>query len=345
MKISADTLRNGAWNADVSSLGAFAAIGVKFLRFLSTALFGFVDHRCGLHAAGLTYFSLLAIVPILCLLMVFAKTCGAGDFAREKTNAYISTFISDVEKGSQGTEQDEVKPEEAEKKRLARAIAVQAREFSNQLFDRIDKFDISTFGWIGFAMLMWTVVSTFGQIEASMNEIWYVAAPRPLWKRFVMYLFIACVLPLLSAAALSLPVLKAVRAALDATLGASSYTKWIGDACLSILDSRLFAFAITLTFASIAFAFLLAVIPNRKVKVLPAIEGGIITALLFGGIVRLCTTAQVGIGKSSAFYGSFSAPIILLAWIYMSWQIVLLGSNIVYALQCVHNGSRDCPVT
>ena len=39
--------------------------------------------------------------------------------------------------------------------------------------------------------------------------------------------------------------------------------------------------------------------------------------------------AQVGIAKSSALYGSFAFMPIVLAWLYMSWQIVLLGANMV----------------
>ena len=48
--------------------------GVCLLRFCSTAQGCFNRHPCGLYAAGLTYFATLAFVPVLCLLMVFAKT-------------------------------------------------------------------------------------------------------------------------------------------------------------------------------------------------------------------------------------------------------------------------------
>ena len=65
------------------------------------------------------------------------------------------------------------------------------------------------------------------------------------------------------------------------------------------------------------------------------------TAVLFGLWMKVCAVAQVGIAKSNALYGSFAFIPIILAWIYMSWQIVLLGANIVYAFQCVHNRSRD----
>ena len=312
--------------------------------FFKTVAMGFLNHRCDLHAAGLTYFTLMAIVPILCLLMVCAKVCGAGDFAREKITGYVDAFIASVEKGAQPAATDgkpaaEMTPEEKEKeeKRIAQhVVAVQLRGFVDPLFDQIDKFDIRTFGWIGFAMLICTVISTLGQIEMSMNEIWEVKRARPLWKRCFLYLFVTGVVPLPLAAALSLPILRLVKRGLDATVGATAYTRWLGEALVAVLDSRLVSFAVAVLFVTLIFAFIHSFMPNRRVGFLPALEGGLLTALLLGAWIKLCTAAQVGIGKSSAFYGSFATPVILLAWIYMSWQIVLLGANFTYAFQRLH---------
>jgi len=336
-------VKEGVWEGDPAALGPCARFGVRLLRFLSVTVFGFLDHRCALHAAGLTYFTLLAIVPVLCLLMVCAKMCGADDFARREIDARITAFVGDIERGAEQRQADDTPAgrEAAARCTVARSVAAQARTFSTQLFDRIATFDIRTFGWIGFAMLMWTVISSFSQIETSINEIWSVGRPRPIWKRSLLYLFLAGVVPLLAAAALSMPILRGTKAVVDATLGATAYTKWAGDALVMLIDSKLFGFAVSFLFSALAFACLLAVMPHCRVRARAALEGGAITALLFGGWIRLCTTAQVGIGKSSAFYGSFAAPVILLAWIYMSWQIVLLGGNMVYAFQCVHNGTRD----
>jgi membrane protein len=42
---------------------------------------------------------------------------------------------------------------------------------------------------------------------------------------------------------------------------------------------------------------------------------------------------QVGIGKYSALYGGFAVLPILLMWVNTSWQIILLGSEISFAVQ------------
>ena len=320
----------------------------KTVLFVKEVMASFKRSRCGLHAAGLTYFTLLTTVPVLCLLLLLAKTCGVGDFARNQINQRIDAMIQEVETAPEkSTLPIPVSDEEREKKKIAaREFATQARTYSNQIFDRIDAFDVSTLGWIGLLFLAWSVVSTFGMVEDSMNDVWGIKTPRPLWKRCCLYLFEALVLPLLAMFALSMPVLRVVRKALDATVGASSYTKWVGDALIAILDSKIFVFLFTLFFASLAFAFVLSFMPNAKVRFRPAMASGVVTALLFGGWLKLCACAQVGIAKSSALYGSFAFLPIVLAWIYVSWQIVLLGSNFAHAFQNPHilgGGPDDGP--
>jgi len=333
-------LSGGVWEEDVESCSPLRRIGILTVRFLLTTFTGFSKHRCALHAAGLTYFSLMSLVPVLCLILLLARTCGAGDFARGKINEALDGMIANFESGPDHLP-DFVKknqpPEQIEaRRRAARDFAAQAREISNSIFDRIEQFNLRTMGIVGVVMLLWTVVSTFGMVEHAFNEVWEIPKARPLWKKFLLYAFVALVLPMLVALSLSMPVLHLLRMALDATLGASSCTKWVGDALVAVLDSRLLGIVFTLLFATAAFTFILKFMPNRKVSLRAALESGAITTVLFGGWLKLCAVAQVGIAKTNAMYGSLAFLPIILAWIYMSWQIILLGSNMTYAFDCIH---------
>ena len=360
----------GCWQVDLGAYGFLRRAGVHVLRFFSTTLKSFSDHRCGLHAAGLTYFTILGFVPVLCMLMVTAKACGVGNFARDKINEQIDAFITRVEEGQKEAEaqaaavpqevavavtnataevttpalqKSDVDAEKAKeaiyKAKASKDLALQARKFSNEIFDKIDKVDLTTLGWIGFAVLMWTVISTLGHVETAVNEIWLVKKSRPMWRKVFVYLFIVIVLPVFMSLAVSLPILRLAKTALDATLGATSYTKWVGDALVNLIMSRLFGFFVTLAFASLAFAILLKMMPNCRVGFRSSFRGGFFTALLVGGWMRLCTSAGVGISKSGAMYGSFAVVPIVLAWVFMSWQLILLGSCMSYAFECVHRGS------
>ena len=360
----------GCWQVDLGAYGFLRRAGVHILRFFSTTLKSFSDHRCGLHAAGLTYFTILGFVPVLCMLMVCAKACGVGNFARDKINEQIDAFITRVEEGQKEAEaqaasvpqevavavtnataevaapalqKSDVDAEKAKeaiyKAKASKDLALQARKFSNEIFDKIDKVDLTTLGWIGFAVLMWTVISTLGHVETAVNEIWLVKKSRPMWRKVFVYLFIVIVLPVFMSLAVSLPILRLAKTALDATLGATSYTKWVGDALVNLIMSRLFGFFVTLAFASLAFAVLLKMMPNCRVSFRSSFRAGVFTALFVGGWMRLCTSAGVGISNSGAMYGSFAVVPIVLAWVFMSWQLILLGSCMSYAFECLHRGS------
>lgn len=334
----------GMWRLDSDELGFWRRIGVHCARFSTTAFRGFVTHRCGLHAAGLTYFSILAIVPILCLLLLLARTCGADDLIRTKINENLDAQIAAVENAQQNDLAKVLTPDEKaaeEKRQNARGFAIQLRQMSNELIDRIDNFNVGTLGWAGLAMLLWTVISTLGMVEGSFNEIWEVEKPRPIWKRAYLYAFVSVVLPILVAIAMSMPVMKAADSIIDATVGMTDFTKPLSGFLKNALASKTLSFFFTLVSAATAFAFFFGFMPNTKVQRRAAFEGGLITAVLFGLWMKLCAVAQVGIAKSNALYGSFAFIPIILAWIYMSWQIVLLGANMVYALQCVHSRSRN----
>jgi len=297
---------------------------------------GFLDNNCAIHAAGLTYFAILAMIPVLCCILVAAKACHVDHYAKTQINAQIDAMIENIEKGQDDvvavwTAKDE---EDRERKKIAaEEFAQTARKISNTLFSRVEQFDVGTLGWIGFGLLLWTVISSLGTVETSFNQIWGIAKPRPIWKRAYMYLFIIVVLPILATVALSLPLLNVAKDIIVATLGATWLTQWVSDGLIWLLDSWVFRGIFTLATASLAFGFFFWVMPNCKVCWRHAWYGGLITSVLFGGWLRVCAIAQVGIAKSSALYGSFAFLPIVLAWFYMSWQIVLLGANMVRSFE------------
>ncbi|MCR5414356.1 MAG: YihY/virulence factor BrkB family protein [Kiritimatiellae bacterium] len=369
----------------------------------------FNDSRCSMHAAGLTYYVLLAIVPVLCVLLTGAKALGADRIARDKIHAMFEKQISRFEvdagllaapaaskNGADGEGEDgapaaqgekaadgeaaaqndataenaqaetdnaadgerpasvtETLPadeekaaeeaaaaekaaeEAAEREEAARKVAAtqdfikQWREIEKGLLDKVEQFNVATLGWIGFAMLVWTVISSIGMIELSFNEIWGVPGQRPFFRRAMLDFFVALVMPVLASLALSVPLLKFAKDIIISTAGALWLTKWVSDGAIWLLDSWLFRTSVTLFFSTFVFAFLFKIMPNRPVKWKPAMWSGLFTAILFGGWLKLCAVAQIGIAKSSAIYGSFAFLPIVLAWNYVSWQIVLLGCCIV----------------
>lgn len=315
-------------------------LSIRVISWFWEVIKGFMQNNCSMHAAGLTYFGMLAIVPVLCVLLFTAKMCGADDLARKEVNFHLDAMISNIENGQEDeivkwfSDANVVSEEERTRKReAALEFGTQARKISDLLFDRIDHFDIGTLGWIGFAFLLWTVISSIGMVEVSFNEIFNVAKSRPIWKRAFLYLAITTILPILVTIAMSLPVLNIIKNVIIATLGATWLTKWVSDGVIWFLDSALLRFSFVLFMASLTFGFIFWIMPNCKVSKIHALSGGFITAVLFGAWMKVCAIAQVGIAKSSALYGSFAFLPIILAWFYMSWQIVLFGAIMVRSFE------------
>ena len=255
----------------------------KIVKWFKTVINDFNTSHCAMHAAGLTYFAMLSLVPLLCVLLSVAKLCGADDFARDQINAHIDAMITNVER-AQDDDLAKVAPiseEERERKRIA------AEEFAAQ------QFDVWTFGWIGFGFLVWTVISAISMVETSFNEVFHVEKPRPIWKRAYLNIFTAVILPIFAALALSVPILALAKQILVATMGSIWLTKWVSDGLIWFLDSTIFRLAITLTIASLAFAYAFAVLPNRKVPFRDAIFGGFVTAFFGVCALRLvCVSAH-----------------------------------------------------
>ena len=347
-------LDDGVWTEDALQGGWFRRFRVNLLRFALVVKRGVSEHRLDLHAGGLTFVSLLSVVPVLMLMLLLTKPCGMYEWAcgklRVQTDNMIETFFE--QKGVEKNKLEKLAVSMATKKSSEQEQSVkefgkQARDLRDQVLGEIDKkineFNFGLVAFIGFLVLAWTVTKTLGQVESSMNEIWHVKTARSAWRRVFLYAGTLMVLPFLVALTMSLPILRLVKSALDVTLGATSYTKWAGDAIIRLLDSSLFSFAVMLFFGTIALSLVFWVVPNRKVQVRAAVEGGLVTTLLLMLLMRLCVVAQSLIFGSGAAYGSFALVPILIIWLKFNWQLILLGSNVAYAFQCIHQRVRDLP--
>lgn len=309
--------------------------------WLKRVVFTFLDTHCSMHAAGLTYYSMLALVPMLCLLLVLAKTLGADQLAKERLHARFEGQIEQFEQSTglenasgPGAETGEPGSETvtaAENKRVeaTRDFIRQARGIEAGLMERIDRFEVGRLGWIGFLLLIWTVIGTIGMVEVSFNEIWAVRRQRSYWRRMVLWAGVALALPILSTLAVSVPLLKLAKDIVEKTMGSLWLTRWVSDGTICLLDSGIFRLSVSLFFSMLTFGFLFKVLPNCPVRTRPALVCGLVTSVLFNGWFRLCTIAQIGIANTSAVYGSFAFLPIVLAWLYMSWQIVLFGCCMV----------------
>lgn len=298
----------------------------------------FFKCNCSIHAASLTYYSMLAVVPALCILLMLAKAAGFDEYAREKIHIQCERMISEFDDPEESEEIcGEIKEGGSGDKgeKPASSFASEARRVESELLNGLDKVDFAALGWIGFFTLLWTALCSVGVMEFSFNEIWSCKNMRSIWMSYLMDTVVLVLLLIFILMAVSVPLLALVKDVISATVGATSVTRWLSDGVIWLLDSIVVRKAVTLLFSSMVFAFMFKVLPAVKVRLKYAWWCGVVTAVIFTGWLKICTLAQVGIARSSLLYGSLALLPIMLAWIFISWQIVLFGCCMV---RVIHAG-------
>ncbi len=182
------------------------------------------------------------------------------------------------------------------------------------------------YGIISSLVFLWMVIWLLSRVEWSFNRIWKVDRNRILWKRILAYVITMAASPFIIMVFLSV---------------ALSISDGINTLGLEIpLLSSISTFLIWLTF----FAFMIIVltvmyilIPNARVRVLPAVSAAVISSLAFTVVQYLYLETQMFVSRMNAVYGVFAAIPLFMVWLNIGWFIVLLGSELSYVFQNVDN--------
>ena len=182
------------------------------------------------------------------------------------------------------------------------------------------------YGIISSLVFLWMVIWLLSRVEWSFNRIWKVDRNRILWKRILAYVITMAASPFIIMVFLSV---------------ALSISDGINTLGLEIpFLSSISTFLIWLTF----FAFMIIVltvmyilIPNARVRVLPAVSAAVISSLAFTVVQYLYLETQMFVSRMNAVYGVFAAIPLFMVWLNIGWFIVLLGSELSYVFQNVDN--------
>ncbi len=258
----------------------------------------FLKNNCMLRASALTYYTLLSIIPVAALAFAIAK--GFGLYTR--LERWLRHSLAD-------------KPEVAEK----------IIEFASSLLESARGGIIAGFGAIALLII---TIRLMMQIENSLNDIWGVKTGRTLIRKISDYLSIVLLCPLL--------IITSTGITVYATMRLSSMAKdfpGLSEPMMVLLALSSKALPFLMTW--LVFTFIYIFIPNTKVKILPALTGGLIGGLLYYVVQALYLAAQYTVAKYNAIYGSFAALPLFLIWLQMSWTFILLGAEIAFSCQNV----------
>ncbi|MEL6180105.1 MAG: YihY/virulence factor BrkB family protein [Myxococcota bacterium] len=271
------------------------------IALLKTTFSGFTEDNCMQMAAALSYYTAFSIAPLLMLVILLAGTV----FGQEAIEGTLSSQLTDI-----------LGPTTAE---LLQTMLAQVRH--------------KTSGGIGLATLAGLVgmflgaTGLFGQIQDALNRIWRVG-PDPdqgglaamLTKRLFSFLAIALVSSLLLASLLLSTFVAALGAMADSTLPiAVPQGLWWGVDLL-----------VSLGLTTALFTILFKVLPDARLHWKDAIIGALFTTLLFS-LGKLALGRYLGGGSIGSAFGAAGALALILAWVYYTSMIVLLGAQFTRA--------------
>ena len=177
---------------------------------------------------------------------------------------------------------------------------------------------------IGIALLLWSVMSMFRQIEATFNKIWNVKKSRSIIRQFTTYISLL----------LTVPILMILSSGLSVKVNAWVYL--ISESTIGAFFIPIYQFLVRLAPYAIywlLFSLLFVVIPNTKVKWRDATLAGIVTGTLFLLMQSIYLSGIVSLNRYNVVYGSFAAIPLLLIMIQISWMIVLYGAELCFVSQ------------
>ena len=263
---------------------------------VATALRVLDSESVRLRAMALTYLSLFALVPGLVVAFSVVQAFTGG---MHRISSMVHEFLFEN-------------------------LAVEARETVEPYLQRfITNAHVTSAGLVGGALLVWSAVTLFSNVERAINDIWGVRRRRPLAQQWIIYWVGLTLGPLLLAGSV--------------TLAATART-FLADTGLRFLAAIAGAL-LTCTF----FALLYLVVPYTKVHVRAAAIAG----LAAGAVWDLAKWGYaLGIGgafRYHAVYGSVAAVPIFIFWLFVSWSIMLFGARLAFVIQFASKLIRGTP--
>ena len=181
---------------------------------------------------------------------------------------------------------------------------------------------------IGVLFLFITTVLMLISVEGAFNRIWRVKETRGGIMGFMRYWTIISLGPIVLGSAFALSSTVASMNILSNNFAGYE------------VDGAFILWIISFALTVIGFFILYWTIPNRSVPISAAAVAGLFSAVVFELLKNLFSLVMANFTSYEIVYGAFAAVPIFLLWIYLSWNIVLLGVEISYALTAFHTSKE-----
>lgn len=217
-----------------------------------------------------------------------------------------------------------VTPQDVSRSELADTI--------RSLITRAKQIDYRAIGLIGFITLIYAAISMLTEIERCFNQIFRVPVGKP-WRRRILEYWALLTLgtPCLVA---TFFVGEKFKAMVESALAST------GLSASGVAGIVLSGYAITVVISTLLLLLLYTILPNTRIRIVPALAGALLAAILWEA-GKWGFTQYLRYSTSYArLYGSIALIPLFLLWIYATWGIVLFGLHVTYHIQRARSGKN-----
>lgn len=290
-----DLVLRDLWRAPIRELPLYKSFFLRMARITVVSLRGVWTDRLSLRASALTFYSLLAMVPLLAVAFGVAKGFGLQDMLEQAITQQL------------GGHPDAMK----------RVV-----EMSRTLLEEVRG---GVVGGAGLMLLLWSAFKVLSHSEVALNDIWGVRKGRSFVRKLTDYIGILLFCPILLFLSVSMTIAAGrymVRLAQVAPLS------WLLSPAAGLLMNVLPYCA-----AWVVFTFVYLTLTHTRVRFLSGLTGGILAGSLYQITQAVYIGFQIGVSRMNAIYGSFAALPLLMVWLNISWFIFLFGAEVCFAHQ------------
>jgi membrane protein len=199
-----------------------------------------------------------------------------------------------------------------------RPVGEAGTQIVHRLMELAENVSGGLVGVVGLALLLWTLVGTVNKIEDSLNFVWRVQRGRSMPRRFIEFAVLVTLGPLVVAAVITFSKL-----AFDSV---GSYTL---GATLKQLLIQLAPYAIVTSL----FTVMYILIPNTRVRLLPALIGGLLAGIAWAATGKAFTAMVIYTSRLTLVYAGFAVVVAVFLWTYLGWLILLAGAQLAFYVQ------------
>jgi len=281
------------WDDDLRELSGARRWIIVPIRLLIVLTRQLLQGQLNLRAMSLVYTTLLSVVPLLAVSFSVLKGFGVHN----QIEPLLTNFLAPL--GPRGY------------------------ELSGNIIGFVENIKVGVLGSLGLAFLFYTVVSLIQKVESSFNYVWQVERLRGLARRFSSYLSVILIGPVL------------VFTALGVTATAMNHTLVQQLMSIEPFGYLLLTFTKFIPYLLViaAFSFIYVFIPNTRVRLFPAIVGGVVAGILWQSSGWAFAAFIASSSRYAAIYSGFAILILLLIWLYLNWFILLLGAQVAFYVQ------------